>query len=64
VINTPFGNIKREQLENLQQLPEIQGNPKFRLETRLLSSWTQSEKTLAPGGEFGLVMSGFRGDLS
>jgi len=29
VINTPFGNIKREQLENLQQLPEIQGNPKF-----------------------------------
>lgn len=29
-INTPFGDIKREQLEGLQNMPEIKNNPKFR----------------------------------
>jgi len=29
VVNTPFGDIKREQLESLQHMPEIRDNPKF-----------------------------------
>jgi len=29
VVKTPFGDIKREQLESLQHLPEIRDNPKF-----------------------------------
>lgn len=29
VVNTPFGDIKREQLESLQHMPEIKDNPKF-----------------------------------
>eukprot|EP00667_Euglena_gracilis_P004735 EG_transcript_4767 len=30
VVHTPFGDIRREQLEDLQNLPELQSNPKFR----------------------------------
>lgn len=29
VVNTPFGDIKREQLEGLQHMPEVRENPKF-----------------------------------
>lgn len=29
VVNTPFGDIKREQLESLQHMPEVRDNPKF-----------------------------------
>lgn len=28
-VNTPFGDIKREQLESLQHMPEVKDNPKF-----------------------------------
>lgn len=28
-VNTPFGDIKREQLEALQHMPEVKDNPKF-----------------------------------
>jgi len=29
VVNTPFGDIKKEQLESLQHMPEVKDNPKF-----------------------------------
>ena len=29
MVNTPFGDIQREQLEQLQHMPEIRDNPKF-----------------------------------